>query len=123
MGGVMAVSCIHQVTTARHHVYITRYRNAGDACVLHRHARWHLMECKRGRITVELWDPDDAGPHALHQLGHLDGYLEVPAGWMHQVTAGQDDCWTACIFDLFDEEGRLLADPKADFTPGTEVFS
>jgi len=78
------------------------------------------MQCRKGRVQVVLWPHGRTDQMVLKEVGFLD-QVEVPAGWWHQVTALEDDCFTSCIFDLFDEEGLKLDDPKASFDPGTRV--
>jgi hypothetical protein len=78
------------------------------------------MECRKGRFSITMWSDDRSEMAITVDLGFLDN-VEVPLGWWHRVTALEDDGYTACVFDLFDEEGRLLKDPKADFDPHTQV--
>ena len=118
----MAVHSVRKEDTERHHIFTTAYPRAGDECELHAHARWHLMLCRKGTLRVELWPHNKPELKQTMYVGCLD-QVEVPAGWWHKVTALEDECFTSCIFDLYDEEGRKLDDPKAGFLPGTVIAS
>jgi hypothetical protein len=55
-------------------------------------------------------------------LGFLDN-VEVPLGWWHRVTALEDDCYTACVFDplknQYEAHGLNMLPQHATFEDGS----